>query len=46
MANQSNLALKGIIGIGAMSKISDAVGENSDSSKYSVRRHSSPAITN
>ncbi|KLO08004.1 DUF1793-domain-containing protein [Schizopora paradoxa] len=32
--NQTNLALKGIIGIGAMAKISRFVGMNSDASSY------------
>ncbi|KAB5547320.1 hypothetical protein GE09DRAFT_1224328 [Coniochaeta sp. 2T2.1] len=34
LANQTNLALKGIIGIKAMSEISDLVGESSDAEYY------------
>lgn len=34
--NQSNLALKGIIGVGAMGKISDLLDQASDADKYSV----------
>ncbi|KAF4598089.1 hypothetical protein EYR38_006483 [Pleurotus pulmonarius] len=35
-ANQTNLALKGIIGIAAMSKIADAAGEASDRDRFNV----------
>ncbi|KAJ3566647.1 hypothetical protein NPX13_g7054 [Xylaria arbuscula] len=35
LANQTNLALKGIIGIKAMSSIADMVGEESDAKYYS-----------
>ena len=35
--NQTNLALKGIIGIGAMAKISAVVGKTDDASRYQVR---------
>ncbi|KAH7309424.1 hypothetical protein B0I35DRAFT_489848 [Stachybotrys elegans] len=34
LANQTNLALKGIIGIRAMSQISDLVGEHDDAREY------------
>lgn len=34
--NQTNLALKGIIGIGAMAKISSAVGQSVDADHYQV----------
>lgn len=36
-ANQTNLALKGIIGIGAMAKIGGYAGIQSDQSHYQVR---------
>lgn len=35
--NQTNLALKGIIGIGVMAKISSAVGQSVDADHYHVR---------
>lgn len=35
--NQTNLALKGIIGIGAMARISSFMGMNDDASSYEVR---------
>lgn len=34
--NQTNLALKGIIGIGAMAKISSAIGQSDDADHYQV----------
>lgn len=39
LANQTNLALKGIIGIQAMSQISSLVGEDADSQNYSSIAH-------
>jgi hypothetical protein len=36
IGNQSNLAIKGIIAIGAMSKMSLAAGHVADADKYSV----------
>ncbi|KAF7428113.1 hypothetical protein PC9H_007332 [Pleurotus ostreatus] len=38
-ANQTNLALKGIIGIAAMSKIADAAGETSDRDRFNATAH-------
>jgi hypothetical protein len=35
-ANQTNLAIKGVIGIGAMAKMASIMGYNSDASNYSV----------
>ncbi|KAK0490831.1 DUF1793-domain-containing protein, partial [Armillaria novae-zelandiae] len=35
LANQTNLAIKGIVGIGAMAKIADMVGDNTKSDNYS-----------
>ena len=37
LTNQTNLALKGIIGLQAMSGISSALGQNFDADKYDVR---------
>ena len=37
LANQTNLAIKGIVGIKAMSIISAMLGDNAKSSNYSVR---------
>lgn len=37
LANQTNLAIKGIVGIKAMAKIADLLGDSSKSSNYSVR---------
>lgn len=37
LANQTNLAIKGIIGIKAMAAIADLVGDSARSSNYSVR---------
>lgn len=37
--NQTNLALKGIIAVGAMSKISQAVGSSDDQERYNVRSY-------
>ena len=37
LANQTNLAIKGIVGIKAMSKIAELVGDSTRSLKYSVR---------
>ena len=37
LANQTNLAIKGIIGIKAMSEIAALVGQTQKSSNYSVR---------
>ena len=34
LANQTNLAIKGIVGIGAMSKISDLCGQSKDSESF------------
>ncbi len=36
--NQTNLALKGIIGIGAMARIDSFMGMNNDALMYDVRR--------
>lgn len=36
-ANQTNLALKGIIGLGAMAKISNYTGHKDDSDHFQVR---------
>ncbi len=36
LANQTNLALKGILGIKAMSKIAEAVDETADAAYYKV----------
>jgi len=36
LALQTNLALKGIIGINAMSKLAEVVGEHKDVSYYKV----------
>ncbi|KAF4567439.1 hypothetical protein EYR36_011059 [Pleurotus pulmonarius] len=38
-ANQTNLALKGIIGIAAMAKIADAAGEVSDRDRFNATAH-------
>lgn len=35
--NQTNLALKGIIGIAAMSKMAAIAGNNDDASQFNVR---------
>jgi hypothetical protein len=40
-SNQTNLAIKGIIGVAAMSKMSLAAGHVVDADKYSVRNNSS-----
>jgi len=37
VTNQTNLAIKGIIAIEAMSKMSTAVGQTTDADKFSVR---------
>jgi hypothetical protein len=37
MGNQTNLAIKGIIAIGAMSKMSSLAGKRADADHYSVR---------
>jgi len=37
VSNQTNLAIKGIIAIEAMSKMSTAVGQTADANKYTVR---------
>lgn len=37
LANQTNLAIKGIVGIKAMSQIAALLGETAKSSNYSVR---------
>jgi hypothetical protein len=37
LANQTNLAIKGIVGIGAMAKIETLLGNTAKSSNYSVR---------
>ena len=39
LANQTNLALKGIIGIEAMSQLSSLVGETSDAENYTTIAH-------
>ena len=36
VTNQTNLALKGIIGIGAMAKIADAMNQTEDAQLFSV----------
>ena len=36
LANQTNLAIKGIVGIGAMSQIASLAGNGQESSNYSV----------
>ena len=36
MGNQTNLAIKGIIAIGAMSKMSSLAGKRADADHYSV----------
>ena len=38
LANQTNLAIKGIVGIKAMAVICDMLGDTNKSSNYSVRR--------
>ena len=37
LANQTNLAIKGIVGIKAMSQMASLVGDSAKSSNYSVR---------
>lgn len=37
LANQTNLAIKGIVGIKAMAMVAGLVGDNARSSNYSVR---------
>ena len=37
LVNQTNVVVKGIIGLGAMGKIADAVGQSGDASHFSVR---------
>jgi hypothetical protein len=37
LALQTNLALKGIVGINAMSKIAEVAGHDADASYYKVR---------
>ena len=37
--NQTNLALKGVIAIGAMAQICAAVGQNDEASSFQVRVH-------
>jgi hypothetical protein len=37
VSNQTNLAIKGIIAIEAMSKMSTAAGQTTDANKFSVR---------
>jgi hypothetical protein len=37
ISNQTNLAIKGIIAIEAMSKMSTVAGRTTDANKYSVR---------
>jgi hypothetical protein len=44
VGNQSNLAIKGIISIGAMSKMSLAAGHIADANKYSVCIHKTDFI--
>lgn len=39
LANQTNLAIKGIIGIKAMAEMAAMVGDSATSSNYSVRTH-------
>lgn len=41
IANMTNLAVKGIIGVKAMAEISRAVGETEDAQRYDVCRISS-----
>jgi hypothetical protein len=38
LANQTNLAIKGIVGIGAMAQIEALLGNTAQSANYSVRR--------
>ena len=38
--NSTNLAMKGILGIGAMARISDSMGHSDDAKKYRVRSSS------
>jgi hypothetical protein len=38
VSNQTNLAIKGIIAIEAMSKMSSVLKQEADASKYSVRK--------
>jgi len=42
--NQTNLAIKGIIAIEAMSKMSTTVSQTADANKYSVRTCSLDAL--
>jgi predicted nucleic acid-binding protein len=44
LANQTNLAIKGIVGIGAMSKIMGILGNTAQATNYSVRRQSAPVF--
>ena len=37
LANQTNLAIKGIVGIGAMAEIAKLLGDEDKASNYSVR---------
>lgn len=37
LANQTNLAIKGIVGIGAMAEIASLLGDTATSANYSVR---------
>lgn len=43
--NSTNLALKGIIAIKAMSELASALGQSSDASSYSVRVFLPPSLT-
>ena len=44
LANQTNLAIKGIVGIKAMSEIASLLGEEEKSQNYSVGNSSCPTI--
>jgi hypothetical protein len=43
-SNQTNLAIKGIIAIGAMSKMSSFAEMNADADRYSVRINLSHSV--
>src|SRR5579862_1834683 len=42
LANHTNLALKGVIGIKAMSELAEFIGEDEDAKYYKVRQFASP----
>lgn len=37
LVNSTNLAVKGIVGIGAMARLAEYVGDNDDASRFRVR---------